>query len=184
MATAEKVLRVPNGALRYKPDLPQTEIRALLEKSGIGGGGKRNAQDQSGTSGQSAGAGQTAANGASAPAAGEGGARRHRAAQGGEQPGGGAAPGSNTAAQTASAGNTGGAPLDRATIWKLTPDKQLVPVLIKTGITDHTLTEVVQVLKGSLNEGDQLVTGTAKASSGANRAPGAPGVGGGPPRGR
>jgi hypothetical protein len=73
-------------------------------------------------------------------------------------------------------------PLDRAVIWKLTADKQLEPVLIKTGITDHTVTEVSQVLKGQLNEGDQLVTGSAKTTSGAARAPGVGGVGGGPRR--
>jgi HlyD family secretion protein len=174
VATTQNVLRVPNGALRYKPDLPQTEIRALLDKNGIGGGGGK----QNGSAGEASAPGQTAAAGQG----GQGGGPRHRAAQGGEQPGGGTAAGSNTAAQTAAAGGGGGAPLDRATIWKVTPDKQLVPVLVKTGITDHTLTEVVQVLTGTLNEGDQLVTGSAKAAS-ASRAPGAPGVGGGTPRG-
>ena len=62
-------------------------------------------------------------------------------------------------------------------IWKLRPDKSLEPVRIRTGITDHTVTEVAQVLKGQLNEGDELVTGGMTASSGATRAPG---LGGGP----
>ena len=35
VATAANVLKVPNGALRYKPDLPAEEIRALYQKSGI-----------------------------------------------------------------------------------------------------------------------------------------------------
>ena len=179
VATANSVLRVPNGALRYKPDLPQNEIRALLEKNGIGGGGNRqnaggaqagqqSAQAQGGQN-ASAGSGQQQAQGSS----GQG----RQMGQGGEQPGGGSGHGNSASATTS------GAPLDRATIWKLGPDKQLVPVLIKTGITDHTVTEVVQVLKGSLNDGDQLVTGSAKAASGAARAPGVGGVGGGP-RGR
>ena len=43
---------------------------------------------------------------------------------------------------------------------------------IRTGITDHTLTEVAQVLKGQLNEGDELITGSIAASPGATRAPG------------
>jgi HlyD family secretion protein len=173
VATAQAVLRVPNGALRYKPDLPQNEIRALLEKNGIGvGGGSRQAAGAAGQGG--APAPTTPADGTQAA-----GGQRRQAAQGGEQPGGGAARSGNRAAGDA---GTGGAPLDRATIWKLTADKQLVPVQIKTGITDHTLTEVAQVLKGSLNDGDQLVTGSSKAATAA-RTPGAPGVGGGPPRG-
>jgi len=187
VATANAVLRVPNGALRYKPDLPQTEIRALLEKNGISGGGNRQAgaAAQGGDQAAQGGAPQAGAQGGQQTAQAGGGQRgqngggQHRQmGQGGPQPGGGAGQG-NTAAATA------GAPVDRATIWKLGPNNQLVPVLVKTGITDHTVTEVVQVLKGSLNDGDQLVTGSTKAGGGtANRAPGVGGVGGGPPRGR
>ena len=64
-----------------------------------------------------------------------------------------------------------------AVIWKLRPDKTLEPVRVRTGITDHTVTEVAQVLSGQLNEGDQVVTGamTAAASSGSRP----PGMGGG-----
>ena len=57
-------------------------------------------------------------------------------------------------------------------VWKLRPDKSLEPVRIRTGITDHTVTAVVQVLNGQLNEGDELVTGGVAASSAATRAPG------------
>ena len=35
VATASNALRVPNGALRYKPDLKAEEIRALLQKYGL-----------------------------------------------------------------------------------------------------------------------------------------------------
>ena len=180
VATANGVLRVPNGALRYKPDLPQNEIRALLEKNGIGGGRQSGASGQGGDqSAQAQGApGAQMAQGGGGPRGQNGGGQRRQMGQGGEQPGGGAGRGNSAAA-------TGGAPMDRATIWKLGPDKQLVPVLIKTGITDHTVTEVAQVLKGSLNDGDQLVTGSTKTGGAtANRAPGVGGVGGGPPRGR
>jgi HlyD family secretion protein len=41
-------------------------------------------------------------------------------------------------------------------VWKLDENKQLVPVVVKTGLTDYTSTEV---LEGSLKEGDVLVTG-------------------------
>jgi hypothetical protein len=69
--------------------------------------------------------------------------------------------------------------MDRAIVWKLSAEKQLIPVQIKTGITDHTVTEVAQVLKGQLNDGDQLVTGATGKKSGT------PGMmGGGRPPGR
>ena len=70
-------------------------------------------------------------------------------------------------------------------IWKLTNNKQLEPVQIKLGITDHTTTEVAQVLKGTLNSGDQVVTGAAGATqkAGATSAPGMGGSRGGGMRG-
>ena len=51
-----------------------------------------------------------------------------------------------------------------AVVWKLGKDKSLEPVQVKTGITDHTFTAVSQVLKGSLNPGDELVAGSASAN--------------------
>lgn len=64
-----------------------------------------------------------------------------------------------------------------ATLWKLGQNSGLEPVVVKTGITDHTNTEVAQVLKGSLQPGDQLVTGklggsTLKSSSSSPLTPG------------
>src|SRR5438309_11815479 len=38
VASAKSVLRVPNGALRYKPDLKADEIRALYQKYGLDSG--------------------------------------------------------------------------------------------------------------------------------------------------
>jgi hypothetical protein len=70
--------------------------------------------------------------------------------------------------------------VDVAVVWKLRPDKTLEPVKIRTGITDHTVTEIVQVLNGQLNDGDELVTGAMTATSAARP----PGMGGQPPRGR
>lgn len=169
VATAQNVLRVPNGALRYKPDLPASEIRALYEKHGITiGGGRQNAQAAPGSGALN----QDAPGQAGTPEA----SQRNRAGRTGEQAGGGVRGGGGT---PPAAG--GGMPLDRAVVWKLMADKQLQPVLIKTGITDHTVTEVTQVLNGTLNESDQLVTGSAKTAS-ATRAPGVGGMGGGPPR--
>jgi len=55
-------------------------------------------------------------------------------------------------------------------------DNTLEPVRIRTGITDHTVTEVAQVLNGQLNEDDELVTGGMSATSSSNTR--APGLGG------
>jgi HlyD family secretion protein len=52
-----------------------------------------------------------------------------------------------------------------ATLWKLAADNTLQPVLVKTGITDHTNTEIAQVLKGELQPGEQLVTGKMGGSA-------------------
>jgi len=115
VATANDVVKVPNGALRYKPDLSAPEMSALLQKYGISAGSGR---------------------------------------------------GNKTA-------QSGQAPATIAVVWKLN-NKQLEPVQIKLGITDHTTTEVAQVTKGSLNLGDRLITGSATSTqtAGATAAPG------------
>ena len=136
-------MTIPNGSLRFKPDLKADEIRALYAKYGIEdrGASRVSAADQSG--------GEAA--GGQARARGEGTA------------GGGAAAQGNTQAQTR------GPRMDVAIVWKLRPDKTLEPVRVRTGITDHTVTEVVQVLNGELNDGDDVITGSMVSN--ANRPP-------------
>jgi HlyD family secretion protein len=144
VASATNVLKIPNGALRYKPDMKADEIRALYKKFGIEAGGSMRAAsaDQSGGSG---------AAGKQARASGEG------------QAGGGGGEG-NTQAQTR------GPRMDVAIVWKLRADKTLEPVRVRTGITDHTVTEIVQILNGELKDGDDVVTGSIAANT--SRAPG------------
>jgi HlyD family secretion protein len=122
VAQATDVMKVPNGALRFTPDLTQQQISDAMQKAGIGGG---------------------------APRSGKGG-------QKGQQ-GSGQAPASSM-----------------AVVWKMNADNSLAPVLIKLGITDHTTTEVAQVVKGSLNPQDVVITGAAqsKSTSAASAAPG------------
>jgi hypothetical protein len=67
-------------------------------------------------------------------------------------------------------------------VWKLTSGKKLEPVQVQTGITDHTVTEVAKLLHGSLEPGDELVTGSSSKSTSAGLSAG-PGMGG-PIRGR
>jgi HlyD family secretion protein len=66
------------------------------------------------------------------------------------------------------------------TIWKLAADKSLQPVQVKLGLTDHTFTQVAQVLSGSLNAGDQVAIGSATSSQQKQGSTAAPGVGGSP----
>lgn len=155
VATAANAVKVPNGALRYKPDLSADEIRGLYQQYGTSQGAGQQPPDKSGARPQSTGAGSPA--GASA------------AGRAGDKP------------ASAAAGEPGGLRYDTQVVWKLLPDKSLQPVRIETGITDHTFTELVLELNGDLKPGDDLVTGVAqgRASGNAPR-PGGPGV----PRGR
>ena len=154
VANAQNTLRVPNGALRYKPDMTADQVRALYKQYGL-------------TSGQGSG---------------NSGRRALRARETPGPPPNSSAPmrkAPRAAALTAEQQHT--PRVDVAVVWKLRPDKTLEPVRIRTGITDHTVTEVAQVLNGQLNEGDELVTGGVAGSSAATRAPG---LGGATPRGR
>ncbi len=131
VASVSNVLKVPNGALRYKPDMKPDEVRALLERYGIqegGGEGRRTRRAQQDRSQQAA------------------------QQQEGEQPGG------------AAEGPAEPRP-DVVTVWKLRPDKTLEPVRLRVGITDRTVTQLVEVLKGELKERDELVTGATRASA-------------------
>ena len=131
VATADNVLKIPNGAMRYRPDLSPDELRALYKRYNV-----------------------------DAPAGRQGGAP---AAAATARPGGGAAPVREPR-------------MDTAMLWKLLSDGTLQPVKVKTGITDHTYTEVAQVLQGGeLKEGDYLVTGSQSAKAGTSRNPMAPG---------
>jgi len=113
VATATNVVKVPNAALRFKPDLPSSELRAVYKKFGI-------------------------------PEEGEG----------------------AKATDNPSPGKPGAGPKNDARIvWKLISGKTLEPVRIKTGITDHTNTELLQTLNGNLKPGDPLITGIAQGRS-------------------
>ncbi len=121
VATASDVVKVPNGALRFTPDLTTDQIGALYQKAGIA----------------AAGAGR----------------KGGKAAQ-----------------------QTSGQQTTMAVVWKMNSDKSLEPVQVKLGITDHTTTEVAQVVKGSLNPQDQVITGSAAANKSAATTA-APGMG-------
>src|SRR2546423_1081186 len=46
---------------------------------------------------------------------------------------------------------------ESAVVWKLLADNTLEPVKVSLGITDHSYTEVLSVVKGELSEGNEIV---------------------------
>ncbi len=137
VASATDVLRVPNSALRYKPDMKAEEIRAIYQKFGLDNPG--------------------------APSVGN-----HAAANNGPEYVGEALKKINrrtSAGQNEAIGLTTTVPHspDVVVLWKVRPDRTLEPVRIRSGITDHTVTEVAEVFNGSLTSDEDLVTGTVIA---------------------
>jgi HlyD family secretion protein len=191
VAHADNVLKIPNGALRYKPDLDPQALQALCQKYSVtggacGGSGRRGGEQQAASGDQSQGNQQQAAQNQAAGSQGgnaqgqgvrgnfrgQGGQSGQNAqAQGQGRQGGNAGGGSGWAGGGSRSGGS-----QAAIVWKLLPDKSLQPVKITAGITDFTFTEVKD---GSVNEGDQVVTG----STGGSRAGGAPRLGAGGPGG-
>ncbi len=177
VAAARDVLKIPNGALRFRPEISDEERKALLQRAGIempgAGRGSRGMAPETRGRGSGDGGQETAGSSPApgprppAPARGEGG----RESLGGGQGAGRAG------------GMAGGGPTETQIVWKLSPDKQLQPVLVKTSITDYTFTAVTEVLKGQLNESEQVVTGMAiptRASQGQFGGQRPPGAMGGP----
>jgi HlyD family secretion protein len=122
VATATNVIKVPNAALRFKPDLTANQLQTLYRKFGIPEGGE-------GAPGNSV--AKTSSKGSAA----------------GSPPAGKPAPGSKNEARL---------------VWKLVSGSTIEPVRIKIGITDHTNTELLQTINGSLKPGDPLITGVAQ----------------------
>jgi len=114
--SVKDALVVPNSALRYNPDMSQTEVSALLKKYGI------------------------------------------------EIPGVNAPKAPGTPASKQSGTNS-----DIAMVWKLRSDKTIEPVLIRTGVTDHSATAVTQVIQGTLSPGDSVVTSEQPKTNGFGR---------------
>jgi HlyD family secretion protein len=133
VASATDILRVPNSALRYKPDMKAEEIRAIYQKFGLDNSSPSSAGNHAATNN-----GPEYVGGAVKKVA-----RRRNA---GPNEAIGLTP---TVAHSS----------DGIVLWKLRPDGTLQPVRIRSGITDHTVTEVAEVVIGSLNSGEDLVTG-------------------------
>jgi HlyD family secretion protein len=151
VAWAYNVVKIPNGALRFKPDLSDSERGLLYAKYGIKEGGRANAAgrlsaDASASAGDPGGpSGQKQAG-----AGGQGGGRRGQGGGGEGGGGGGRARGTNSQRQ------------DTGIVWKLLPNKTLEPVQVGLGVTDFTFTELAS---GDLKPGDELVIGQSTSKT-------------------
>lgn len=78
-----------------------------------------------------------------------------------------------TAGTDRASASSGGSTSETAVVWKLLSDRTVAPVQISLGLTDHAFTEVKSVLRGALQPGDEVVTGSLASKS---QPPGAPGI--------
>jgi len=141
---AKSVLRVPNGALRFTPNLTPEELDKLM----TGMREKLMAQRQA-QGGQPAEAGP----GGAAPAASGARPQGQAGAMQFPRPGGGE-------------GQAGRARQQTPRVWVQGVDGKLLPVMVRTGVSDTSYTEIVRAVGAELKEGDVLVTGMLTASSG------------------
>jgi HlyD family secretion protein len=173
VAEAKNVVKIPNGALRFKPDLTDSERTALYVKYGITDNsratpaGRITATAADGAAADSSGGG--AAN--NGPVAGQtpGGQGGQGAPGGGRRGQGGSGAGGSGGEQSGGRSGAGGNSKrqDSAIIWKLLPDKTLEPVQVTLGVTDFTFTALVG---GNMNPGDDLVIGQSTNKSSASQA--------------
>jgi HlyD family secretion protein len=146
--SAENVLKIPNSALRFRPDLSETEMAEAFKRSG---------EEKYWSFSKAMGINPAAsAGGAPAPEASTG---RPPSAFGGGRSGG-----------RGSGGISGGAPRrdlaglttrsrrgQRAPIWVLGPDALIRPVVVRLGLSDGINT---QIDEGKLKQGDKIIIGT------------------------
>jgi HlyD family secretion protein len=156
IAARKDVLRVPNAALRFRPEpadvVGGADAMAVGRKRAVAGGGKAGATGAAG--GGATGAGAAAASGeAGAPS---GGAPSGARAAAGSHPGAG---------RPASGGHQG-------IVYVLAAGGKLNPISVHTSITDGSFTAVDS---GQLAPGTQVVVGLATAQAGQAGKPGANG---------
>jgi HlyD family secretion protein len=172
VAQVRDVLRVPNGALRFKPDTAPAGGAATTS-------GGRNASTTATTETTST---QTASTSTGPPSD----DRRARWRERMQQNGGTSTAGSSMTPEeraarfggrmggaAGAAGALGGAPAPRKrpqTVYVLGADNKLTAVEIRTGITDGHYTQVVS---GDIKPGDNIVIGLATSKVDTNAPPGA-----------
>jgi HlyD family secretion protein len=132
---AKGVLRVPNAALRFTPNLPAEELAAIMKEAGEKMFAKRKPEGQ--TQGQEAGSPEQLSQGQK-----EGGPRMNFA-QGGGVPQG-------------LPGMSGGTRRRPSMVWYLDDTGKLNLAFLRPGVTDNSYTEI---LRGDLKEGQKVILG-------------------------
>lgn len=158
---AKNVLRVPNGALRFTPNLSPEELEKLMTEMRD----KLMAQRQA----------QGGQPGSPADVTASGGARGQGGAAMFQRQGGAAAGGEGQAGRTRQ---------QMPRVWLMGENGKLTPVMVRTGVSDTSYTEIVRAIGAELKEGDITVIGTLTAtSSSSNRGMNQMMFMGGPPGG-
>ncbi len=134
---ARNVLLIPNSALRFTPELGAEEMRALYQEMFAGMGGGRE-----GTPSKK-------------PASSEGGERTERKRPTGEMSG-------MMMGQGGHGGSQGSRHTQLPSVWIEDENGKLKMIMIRTGVTDNTNTEIVS---GKLTEGQEIITGKSSSSS-------------------
>jgi HlyD family secretion protein len=133
---ARNVLLVPNSALRFIPELSAEEMRVLREEMMGGmGGGREGAQSKQ-------------------PARGEGGERTEQQRPAGERSG-----------MPVGMGRGGSQGIQIPRVWFEDENGKLKMVMLRTGVTDNTNTEIIS---GDLTEGQEIITGQSSSSNSRN----------------
>lgn len=178
VAWARNVIKIPNGALRFKPEISEEERKKLFAKYNIPEEGQLAARRPGGAQGGGGGA-RPGGEGAAAGGAGTGRPRGGEAAQAGGTPGGGSE--GEGGGRRMMMGGAGAMRPQFGIVWKLVNKKELVPVRVRLGVTDYTFTELREGdLKPCINDKDpcdELVIGQSTArqttqTSPTNRPPG------------
>jgi len=170
VAHVRDVLRIPNAALRFKPEPGTPGVPAATTTGQRGPGGASGASGRFQRGGAPGGGGAAGGGGGPSPEA--------AAAQMGQRQRGIGGAGGPWMRQQQQGPNP-------STVWTMGADKKLSPVDIRTGITDGRFTEVVS---GNLKAGDNIVIGLATSKVEGPPPPGSsnpmrPGGGGGRGRG-
>ena len=141
---ARNVLLVPNSALRFIPELGAEEMRALREEMMAGmGGGQQGAQSKQ-------------------PTSSEGGERTERQRPTGERSG--MPMGMGGGGSQGSRGMSRG--MQIPSVWFEDENGKLKMIMIQTGVTDNTNTEIIS---GDLTEGQEIITGQTSSSDSRGR---------------
>jgi len=131
---ARNVLLVPNSALRFVPELGAEEMRAIFQESMGGMGGGR-----------------------------EGDQSKRPASKEGEEHGEGQRPSGMGGNMMMGMGSRGGSRgMQMPSVWFEDENGNLKMVMIRTGVTDNTNTEIIS---GDLKEGQEILTGQSGGSN-------------------